>query len=104
MLAGSMVEDHVHEDTDVALMAFLDELGEIHPTDFVLGIDGIVVLHVIAMVVGRRVARRKPDAADAEVFEVVKVVDNAFEIPDAIAISIREGIHEQLIPGTMGVI
>ena len=59
-------------------------------------IDRVVVGHVVADVeAGRRVDRRQPDRVDAErcsraVVEVVELVDQARQVPDAVAVRVRE--------------
>ena len=43
--------------------------------------------------------RGEPKPADAELLEVIEMVDDALEVADAVAISIREGVDEHLIIG-----
>jgi hypothetical protein len=41
--------------------------------------------------------RRQPDAADAKIFQIIQLGENSLEIPDAVAVRIREGGDEDLI-------
>ena len=77
MLIGGVVENKVHDDADVPLFGFADQLihilhGAVH------FIDLIIIGNVIAVVrLGRAVDRREPDRADPEGLEVIKLRGHA---------------------------
>ena len=97
VLVGGMVHHHVHQHADVALVSLGDQAVEVgHGA--VLGIDGFVVRNVVAEVNLRRgVDGGQPDGIDAEVFKVVEVRDDAFEIADAVVVGVREASWVNLV-------
>ena len=97
VLVGGVVEDHVEDDADVALLGFGDEAVEVGE-GAVLGVDVFVVGDVVAEVDLRRgVHGRDPDGVDAEGLEVVEALGDAVEVADAVAVGVLEGAGVDLV-------
>ena len=68
-----------------------------------VGSMSLVVADVVAVVVVRRpIDRRQPDDVDAEVDEVVELVDDPAEIADTIAVAVGEAARIDLVDGRRG--
>ena len=83
------VEQHVHAELVGAVE---------HPAQVFVGAvsfgGGVVVAHVVARVVERRIeAGVDPDRVAAKVLDVVELVDDALEIADAVAVRIVERLR-----------
>ena len=64
----------------------------------VVGVDAPVVGDVVAVVAtGRRVERQDPDRGDAQVDEVIQLLDEPPEVADAVPVRIAERAHVQLV-------
>src|SRR5262249_26864598 len=90
MLIGGVIEDQIHEDSDVALFGFTHEPIEVgHGA--VHGVDGGVVGDVVAEVNLRRgIHRGEPDGSNVQILEVVKAGNDAVDVAYAVAIGILE--------------
>ena len=106
VLAGDVVDDHVHEHPDSPAMRFFHQAPEIVVRP-VAGIDVVVVGDVVAVVAGRGGDRHQPDAVDAEiraglrvaVVQVVEASDQSRQVSVAVAVAVLEGAHEDLVAG-----
>src|SRR6202011_988871 len=62
------------------------------------GIDGAVVVNVIAVIAaGRGVERQQPQRGDAEVLQIAELFGQASEIADAVIVAVGEGFDVELI-------
>jgi hypothetical protein len=62
------------------------------------GIEGVVVGNVVPVVVlGRRKGWQQPDRCDAEILDVVELLDQAAEVTDAVGVVVVEGFDVQLV-------
>jgi hypothetical protein len=60
--------------------------------------DVVIVADVISVVVIRRfVDRRKPDDIDAELLQIVQLLNNSSQIADAVAVAIIEAARINLV-------
>ena len=108
MLVGGVVEHHVEQDADVALLRLGDEAVEVGE-GAVLRVDALVVGDVVAEVDLRRgIHGRDPDGVDAEGLEVVEALGDAVEVADAVAVGVLEAAGIDLVddrvlpPGGVG--
>ena len=97
MLLAGVVGHDVHEDADATPAGLGDQPVEVvHGAEF--GRDGAEVRDVVAPVgVGRHGDRREPDAVDAEPGEVVEVLDDARDVPDAVGVAVGERARIDLV-------
>ena len=88
MLVGTVIQHQVHDDVNVAAVSFVKEQVKIlHTAKLRVYVE--IVRDVIAKIhIGGRVDWRKPDAVDAEVFEIVQALDDTLQIPDSIRVGI----------------
>ena len=94
---GGVIHRQVDDDPDTPLMAFLHQRAEvIHRA--ILGIDGLVVRHVVLMVGRGGHDGHEPDAGVAHVGDVIQTLAHAVEIADAVAVGILIGVDEDLVP------
>ena len=64
----------------------------------VAGVDAVVVGDVVAVVAQRRrVERQEPEAGDAQVLEVVELLDQAGEVAHPVVVAVEERLDVQLI-------
>ena len=97
MLVGSVIENKIHDDADVALACLGGEAIKIGHRA-VLRIDRGVVGDVVAEVdLWRRVDGRQPDRIDAERLQVVEARCDAVEIADSVAVGILETARIDLV-------
>ena len=97
VLVGGVVDHEVHDQPHAALVDALDQLVDVgqRPEGRV---DVLVVADVVAVVVLRRpVDRRQPDDVDAQVGDVVEVVDDAADVADAVAVGVGEAARVDLV-------
>ena len=92
-----VVEDHVEDDRDAALVGRGDEPVEVvHRAE--QRIDRRVVGDVIAEVeTGRRVDRREPDRVHPEAGDVVEMGADPGQVADAVAIAVGEAARVDLV-------
>jgi hypothetical protein len=97
MLVGGMVADELGDHLEAAAMGLADELA--HVLDgAVRGIDLVVVGDIVAVVAQRRgVEGQQPDRGDAELLQIIKAGCEALEVADAVAVTIGEGAHVDLV-------
>jgi len=92
-----VVEDHVQNDTDVALLGLGYEAVEVcHGA--VLGIDGCVVGDVVAEVdLGRREHGREPDGIYSQSLQIVQTPGDAVQVSEAVAVRVLEAAGVDLV-------
>ena len=97
VLGGDVVEDHVEHGADAVGPQGRGELVEVlHGAHG--GVHGAVVGDVVAVVVpGRGVEGVEPDVVHAEGGDVGDFVDDAAQIPHAVAVGVSEGLGIDLI-------
>ena len=92
-----VVDDHVDDDADPALMGLVDQLAEVLHRP-VARVDGRVVGDVVAAVAhGRGVERRDPHAVHAQPRQVVQAGDEPAQVSDAVAVGVGEGAQQRLV-------
>ncbi len=97
VLIARMVHDKVDDDAHAALVRGVHELDEVRQVTE-LRKDGGVVRDVVAAVPQRGLEeRRQPEAVDAQPLQVVQLGRQPFEVPDAVAVAVLEGTHEDLV-------
>ena len=92
-----VVEDHVDDDADAALMGLVHQVAEVlHGA--VARVDVRVVGDVVAAVAhGGGVEGRDPDRIHAQPRQVVQTGGQSREVPDAVAVGVREGAQQRLV-------
>src|ERR1700729_245722 len=99
MLVGTMVRDHVDDDSDACRVRFGDERVSVREgaED---RIDAAVVGDVIAGIGHRRrVPGIEPDGVDTQAGEVAQSCPHSGEIADPVPVAVRETAHVQLVDG-----
>ena len=97
VLVGSVVDDVVHDDADIALLRLGDKIVKVSHAA-VERIDGGVVGDVIAVVdAGRGIHRRDPDGIDAEVVQIVEARRDALDIADAVAVRVLKAARVDFV-------
>lgn len=97
VLVGSMVQNQVEDDMDAAFVGFSEQAVKIlQVPEF--GIDGVVIRNIIAEVdIRRRINGGEPNAVDAELPQVVEVLDDACQITDTVRITVLKGTRVNLV-------
>ena len=92
-----VVEDHVDDDADAALVGLVHQVAEVlHGA--VARVDVRVVGDVVAAVAhGGGVEGRDPDRVHAQPRQVVQTGGQPLEVPDAVAVGVREGAQQRLV-------
>jgi hypothetical protein len=107
VLVGSVVDDEVENDPDVALLRFADQVVKIFQRA-VHRINIFVVRHVVAEVhLRRREARSDPDGIDSQLMEIVELGGDAVEVADAVVVAVREAaridfVEDRVLPPLAG--
>ncbi len=104
VLAAGVVHDQIQDHLHAPGMGFLHQLPEIFQSAD-LGVDGVVIHHIILVVGWGRVNGRKPDSRHTQIrcgfripiIEVIQALDNALQIPKSIAIAIGKAAHKDLV-------
>ena len=97
MLIAGVINDQLDHDLHVALMGGVEKGSEVSQ-GAVRGIDVDVVRDVVTVISKRRrKERKKPDAGDAELLEIVQMRQEAWKVADAIAVRVGEGTHVQFV-------
>ena len=97
MGVARVVEHEFGDDAEVAAVRLVEEAPELAQCA-VHRIDRAVVGDVVPLVAhGRWVERQQPDCGDAEVLQVVEVLREPDEIPDAVAVTVGERADVQLV-------
>jgi len=104
MLRRGVVEHQVDDHADAALVGLVEQAPQV-VVGAVLGVDGVIVGDVIAVVTGRGHDGHQPETGDAQIagrggVAIVKIVqprDQARQVADAVAIAVVIAAHEQLV-------
>ncbi len=97
VLIGRVVDDQFGEDAQPACVRFLEQHLEVAQRP-VRRVDVAIVGDVVAVVAQRRrIERQQPDRVDAEVLNVIELLNQALEVADAVAVGIEEGADVQLV-------
>jgi hypothetical protein len=64
----------------------------------VIGMNSVVVGHVILVIGGRGMYGHKPYSVEAHFLDVVELGGNAVEVADTVIVGVEEAIDEYLIP------
>ncbi len=97
VLVGGVVDDQFGDDAQAAAMGLVEQTLEV-VEGAVDGVDAGIVGDVVAVVAQRRrVERQQPEGRDAQVLQVIELLDNAGEIADAVAVAVAEGADVQLV-------
>ena len=97
MFVGGVIQNKIEDDTKISLVRFAEKIFEVIERA-VFGRDIAIIADVItAIPVGGGEVRRKPERVHAEIFQILKFLDHAFEVADAIAVSVSERAWIDLI-------
>ena len=92
-----MAQNQVHDDVQPSFVSFLEQVFKILQIAK-FRVDGVVIRNVIAKIdIGGGVDRRHPDAIHPQVSQVVKVLDDAWQVTDAVPVGILKGTRIDLI-------
>ena len=92
-----VVDDHVDDDADSALVGLVDQLAEVLHRP-VAGVDGRVVGDVVAAVAdGRGIEGWDPHAVHAQPRQVVQTGDEPTQVPDPVSVGVCEGSQQRLV-------
>ena len=92
VLVGGVVDHQLGDHLQPALMRGLDEAAHVVHVA-VIGMHAGVVGDVVAVVAPRRgIERQHPDCGDAELGDVVELLDQAGEVADAVVVGVEEAI------------
>ena len=98
-----MVHHHVHNHADVMGLGRRQQMIEIHHSAE-HGIDRFIVGNVVAEVFLRGwINRRQPNGIDSQTLQIAKALDDAIDVPDAIAVCVLKTtwidfIHQGMFP------
>ena len=97
VLIGGVVDDELGDDPEPEAVRFGDEAIEVLERA-VARMDVLVVGDVVAVVLERRrVEREQPEAVDAEPLQVLELLRQALEVPDAVVAAVEERTDVRLI-------
>ncbi len=97
MLVGGMVEHQIHDNVDVTLVRFTQQAVKVLQITK-LRVDGVIIRNVIAKVhVGGGGNGGEPDAVDAELLQVIEVLDDAGQVADAVRVGVLKGTRVDLV-------
>jgi len=97
MSIGGVVDDQLYDDPQLASLRFLHEAPEVlHCAE--VGIDQAIIRDVVAVIAaGRGIEGQQPKGRHAQVAQIVQLLGEAGEIPDAVVVAVGEGLYMQLI-------
>ena len=92
-----MVQHQIKDDGNAPLLAFGDELFHVlHGAEH--RVNGAVVRNIVAVVhLGGGADRGQPDAVNAQLLQVGKLLQDAPQVTGAISVGIGEGSYKDLI-------
>src|SRR5690554_2925072 len=97
VLIGGMVDDQLGQDAQPPAVRFLDEATGILQ-GAVVGADAGIFGDVIAVVAPwRRIERQYPNGIHAKAHDVVELLDQAFEIANAVIVGVEKGLDVHLV-------
>ena len=104
VLDGAVVQDQVHHHVDTSLVRSRHQGAEV-VGGAIVGLDGLVVRDVVAVIAGRLGDGHQPQGRHAEivrgrritVVQVVQPLRQTAQVADAVAIRIGEAAHEHLV-------
>src|SRR6266550_2679074 len=92
-----MINDQLCDDAQPALMRGVEERAKIVECSIVW-INVVIIGDVVAVVAQRRwIKGQEPDGGNAELLEIIELLDQAAKIADAVAIAVMEGLDVQLV-------
>jgi hypothetical protein len=103
MLVGGVVEDELGDDAEPAPVGLADEAPQVGGRP-VVGVDAAEVGDVVAAVAqGRGVERQEPQGGDAEVGQVVELLEEPREVADPVAVPVAERADVELVQDRVAV-
>ncbi len=97
MLIGGVAQHQVHDDVDIAFVRLAEQAVEILQVA-IFRINGVIVGYIVAKIVIRGgIYRREPDPVDAQVLQIIQVLNDTCQIPDPIRIRILERARVDLV-------
>ncbi len=97
MLVGGVVDDQLDQHLHAALVRRVEERAEV-VQGAVARVDADVVGDVVAVVAQRRgEERQQPEAGDAQVLQVVELLDQPAKVADAVVVGVVEGADVDLV-------
>ncbi len=97
MLIGCVIQNEVKDDAESALMRLVEKSFEVIERAVFRRDVAIIADVVTAIPVGGGEMRRKPERVHAEFFDVIEFFGDAFEVADAVAVSVGERARIDLI-------
>src|SRR5690554_132658 len=97
VLIGSMVDDQFGQDPQPSAVRFLNEAAGILQ-GAVVGADAGILSDIITVIAPwRRIERQYPDGIHAKAHDVVELLDQAFEIANAVIVGVEKGLDVHLV-------
>ncbi len=97
MLVRSVVQHQVHDDADIERMRRFDQGLQVFQVA-VHVCDSVIIGDVITIVAQRRrIDRHQPDAVDAQVVDVLKLLLQPPQIAKPIPVAVLVGAHRHLV-------
>ncbi len=96
MLIRRVRDDVIKEDANVTCVRRADEFAQI-VFGAQVGIDRVIVRGIVAVITRRREDRREPERANTQVFEVVELRGDAFQIANAIAVRVVKTTRKNFV-------
>ena len=104
MLVRSLPQADVEDRPDPARVGGFQQVAQVCQRA-VLGVDILVIRHIIAMVRGRRIDQHQPDTRNTQVdsgvwvaiVEIVQFLDDAFQVADPITVAVVERAYVDLV-------
>ena len=97
MLVARVVDHQIGDHPDSAPVGLFEHYPDVLDRAALCCHRAIVRDVVAAVSKRRRVERQQPEAVDAEPVQVVELLDDAGDIPDAVAVRVVEGPRQQLV-------
>src|SRR6266513_5585905 len=92
-----VINDQLRDDAQPALMRGVEERAKIVECS-VVRINIVIIGDVVAVIAQRRwIKGQEPDGGDAELLEIIELLDQSTEVADAVAIAVMEGLDVQLV-------
>ena len=97
MLIGRMIQHQIDDHAHAALVGLIEQPPE-HPRWCRTKAQCWEIRHIITIIAQRRrIKRQQPEAIHAQPLEIIELLDQAGEIPDAVVVAVEEGADVQLV-------
>ena len=103
MIHTGVVQHQIQNHPDIPLFALGQKKVKIlHGA--VLGVDIIVIHHIVFVIGAARVDGHEPDAVEAHVLNVIELRGQTLQVADAVTVAVAEGIDKHLVKGAVQII